>query len=109
MNKFLILITIVLLSLNSLAQIYVPNSFTPNNDGVNDYVKVFSEDTLDVYEFKIFNSWGELIWESYDLNDKWNGGDDYYAPSNNYSYTLRYRVKGYSFIRTKKGFITIVR
>jgi gliding motility-associated-like protein len=109
MSKILTLLTALLLTLNSMAQIYVPNSFTPNNDGLNDYVKVFSEDTLDVYEFKLFNSWGELIWESSDLNDKWDGGDEYYAPNNNYSYTLRYRVKGNSFVRTRKGFITIVR
>lgn len=109
MSKLLTLLTALLLTLNSIAQIYVPNSFTPNNDGLNDYVKVFSEDTLDVYEFKIFNSWGELIWQSRDLNDKWDGGNEYYAPSNNYSYTLRYRIKGNSFIKTKKGFITLVR
>lgn len=109
MSKLLTLLTALLLTLTSTAQIYVPNSFTPNNDGINDYVKVFSEDTLDVYDFKIFNSWGELIWESRDINDKWDGGDEYYAPSNNYSYTLRYRIKGYNFIRTRKGFITILR
>jgi gliding motility-associated-like protein len=109
MKKNILYLSFLLLSLNSLAQVYVPNSFSPNNDGINDYIKVYSEDTLDVYDFKIFNSWGELVWESKNINENWNGGDDYYSPSNCYTYTLRYRVKGYSFIRTKKGFITIVR
>lgn len=109
MNKIFILITTMLLSLNFFAQVYVPNSFSPNNDGINDYMKIYSEDTLDVYEFKIFNSWGEVVWVSKDINDKWNGGDDYYSPSNIYNYVLKYRINGYSFIRTKRGYITIVR
>lgn len=109
MIKHLTFIIVLFLAISSSAQVYVPNSLTPNNDGINDYLKIYTDDTLDVYEFKLFNSWGELIWQTKDINDKWDGGDEYYAPTNHYTYSIRYRVKGYSFIRTKKGFITIVR
>ena len=99
----------LIFTLNISAQVYVPNAFTPNNDGINDYIMVYSDDSLDVFEFTIFNIWGEPIWNTTNVEDKWDGGDEYYAPSNNYTYTLRYRRKGYSFIKTQRGFITSIR
>ncbi|RYM36053.1 T9SS type B sorting domain-containing protein [Brumimicrobium glaciale] len=52
--------------------IYVPNTFTPDGDGINDY---FSIEGGNITEFhlQIFDRWGELIFESYDLNGVWNG------------------------------------
>lgn len=46
---------------------YVPNVFSPNNDGLNDYFEI-NGDVQDV-RLKIFNRWGELVYEG----DKWNG------------------------------------
>jgi gliding motility-associated-like protein len=108
-KKKLLFIIALILSLNTFAQIYVPNSFTPNNDGINDYITAYTSDTLDVFEFTIFNSWGEPIWFTTNPEDKWDGGDDYYSPSNSYTYILRYRRKDYSFIKTQRGFITLIR
>lgn len=52
--------------------IYVPNAFTPNGDGVNDY---FSTPWFGVREFHImlYDRWGMLIYESYDPNFEWGG------------------------------------
>lgn len=52
--------------------LYIPNSFTPNGDGLND---VFQPAGKDITEFEmiIFNRWGQKIFESNDMNLPWNG------------------------------------
>lgn len=53
--------------------IKVPQAFTPNNDGVNDYFTVFGEYISD-YQIKIFNRWGEEVYSSNDVNELNNLG-----------------------------------
>jgi gliding motility-associated-like protein len=51
---------------------WIPNAFTPNNNGLND---VFKPVILGVhnYEFLIFDRWGEQIFKTNDMNEGWNG------------------------------------
>ena len=71
--------------------IYVPNTFTPNNDGINDVWKPMynSECWIDV-EYTIFNRWGNVVFRG--LNDEvWDGSmmnGDYYVADGVYTYTL---------------------
>ncbi len=54
--------------------IYVPNTFTPDGDEYNNEFKpVISLVDLQNYDFFIFNRWGELIFESHDLDYGWDG------------------------------------
>ncbi|HRG88843.1 MAG TPA: gliding motility-associated C-terminal domain-containing protein, partial [Chitinophagales bacterium] len=50
----------------------VPDAFTPNNSGVNDVFTIFPLKFADVFQVKIFNRWGELV---YDVqgNGAWDG------------------------------------
>ena len=52
--------------------IYIPNAFTPNDDGVNDF---FEPKVLYIKEYHllIFNRWGEEIFESFDSKYLWDG------------------------------------
>ena len=54
--------------------IYIPNAFTPNGDGVNDF---FSPTGLNInlnkFEMFIFDRWGSQIFFSQDINKPWNG------------------------------------
>ncbi|MES2837304.1 MAG: gliding motility-associated C-terminal domain-containing protein [Bacteroidota bacterium] len=52
--------------------IYIPNSFTPNNDGKNELFFPKTS-TLLSYRCLIFNRWGELVFESSDINQAWDG------------------------------------
>jgi gliding motility-associated-like protein len=52
---------------------YVPSAFTPNNDGKNDYFKPILLDNVNEYYFGIYNRWGQLIFETNDINQGWNG------------------------------------
>ena len=54
--------------------IYVPNAFTPNGDGVNDYFRIYGKLTSLAYlEIQIFDRWGELVYRSNDLGFIWDG------------------------------------
>ncbi|RLD40758.1 MAG: hypothetical protein DRI86_14695, partial [Bacteroidetes bacterium] len=52
--------------------IYVPNAFTPNNDGKNDILYVNSSVGYDI-NFRIYDRWGELVFETTDINQGWDG------------------------------------
>jgi len=51
---------------------YIPDAFTPNGDGLND---IFTAEGADIttFDMKIFDRWGELIFESTDINKGWDG------------------------------------
>jgi gliding motility-associated-like protein len=54
--------------------IYVPNAFTPDNDGYNSmfYAQGYGISDKD-YTMYIFNRWGDLIFEAHDMNQGWDG------------------------------------
>ncbi|WP_341902616.1 Ig-like domain-containing protein [Fluviicola taffensis] len=54
---------------------FVPNTFTPDGDEVNNYFKPIFSPGFDVkdYSFLIFDRWGEIIFESKDMNVGWDG------------------------------------
>jgi len=52
--------------------IFIPNAFTPNGDNKNDFLFLRSNMIYD-FSLKIFNRWGELIFETSDLNKGWDG------------------------------------
>ena len=53
---------------------FAPNSFTPNDDGINDYfMPVGSAVTNGSFELYIFDRWGEEIYSTTDVNKPWNG------------------------------------
>jgi gliding motility-associated-like protein len=54
--------------------INVPNAFSPNGDGKNDFFIVnMSNYEFDVYSFSVYNRWGQLMWETDKPNHKWYG------------------------------------
>lgn len=56
----------------------IPNAFTPNGDGLNDEFKIVSSVILDEFKMQIFDRWGQLIFET---NDQYNGWDGTYKGS----------------------------
>jgi len=52
--------------------IYVPNTFTPNNDGFNDVFMVQGGNIVD-FEIIIFNRWGEVVYEGASIEEGWDG------------------------------------
>jgi gliding motility-associated-like protein len=87
---------------------FVPNTFTPNNDGQNDIFIVRGLKVDEVY-FAVYNRWGELVFET---NDKTKGWDGIYKnkPADVGVFGWYLKVKCYNGEETfKKGNVTLVR
>lgn len=52
---------------------YIPNAFSPNGDGVNDIFQAYATCGFKTYDLQIFNRWGELLHESKNPEDGWDG------------------------------------
>jgi len=93
--------------------VFIPNSFTPNGDGINDIFKISSgESELDDYEFTIHNRWGELIFRTTDPDQGWNGaksGSDFFVPAGTYTYYVKYSGICQSETIDKFGTINLIR
>ncbi len=70
--------------------VYIPNAFTPNEDGINDFFKPFGIVYNKEYEWIIINRWGELIFKSNNQMQGWNGKiKDKLVPEGVYAYLLK--------------------
>jgi hypothetical protein len=56
-----------------LQGLYVPNAFTPNNDSKNDNLKAMLFGVVEFFEFRVYNRFGQLIFQANDMNKSWNG------------------------------------
>jgi gliding motility-associated-like protein len=58
---------------NGSINIWIPNSFTPNGDGLNDVFKAESVAEVEGFQFYIYNRWGQLVFESKNISTGWDG------------------------------------
>jgi gliding motility-associated-like protein len=74
----------------------IPNTFTPNGDGINDNFKIISGPDLSSFHIWIFDRWGNKVFDSTDPDFLWNGTDQYAgnSPMNTgvYSYVIQYQA-----------------
>lgn len=54
-------------------KIYVPTAFTPNNDGLNDYLKPIPQGIKELKYFRIYNRWGQLVFDLKSNSKGWDG------------------------------------
>jgi gliding motility-associated-like protein len=93
----------------NLCKMYLPNAITPNNDPINQYFEPWSMCPPTVYQLKIFNRWGEILFESNNPNIKWDGmykGEP--VESSMYYYIFTYKFEKYKEI-TEHGYIQLIR
>jgi len=57
---------------DSIFSLFIPNSFTPNGDGLNDIFEAVGTDVKS-FDMSIFDRWGTLIFHSQSLDEGWNG------------------------------------
>lgn len=53
--------------------LFVPSAFTPNGDGLNDFLKPISVGYSKFEFFRVLNRWGELVYHTNDIGAGWNG------------------------------------
>ncbi len=88
--------------------IYIPNAFTPNNDGVNDVFKINAKGVKEIY-FSVYNRWGEKIFYSESLDMGWDGtymNKEMLPQVYVYTVTIQF-LDGY--MMSKKGSVTLIR
>ncbi len=97
-----------LIKVSHVPEIFIPNTFTPNKDGKNDQFKIYGQN-IRLGNFKIFNTYGNVVFESVELARGWDGqynGDP--APMGTYYYTAviydEFNIK-----YEKEGTITLIR
>ena len=78
---------------------HFPNAFTPDGDGLNDeFIAIGQPDNLTSFSMKIFNRWGQMIFETNDITLGWNGtyqGSP--SPAGTYVYRVDYSISGLNF------------
>ena len=56
--------------------IFVPKTFSPNGDGINDFFKIPGAKDLNNDQLYIYNRWGSLVYQSNNYDNTWNGKSD---------------------------------
>jgi gliding motility-associated-like protein len=89
----------------------VPNVFTPNGDGMNDFFIPAEIRDLDLIEIQVHSRNGPLIWQSSDYPFRWDGmtQNGTPCPDGVYFWTLRYREALSSNYIFLNGTVTLVR
>jgi gliding motility-associated-like protein len=89
---------------------FVPNAFTPNGDGINDEFKPIAKCVGKNYRFKLFNRYGNLIFETNELNKAWNGKfNNSLSPSGVYVWTLEFRNPNDNQLNIRRGTVILIR
>ena len=88
--------------------LFIPNAFTPNNDGSNDILFVRGN-TIDEIEFMIYNRWGQQVFRTTNPSQGWDGTfNDKNAAADVFGYYVWIRCTN-GDIFTKKGNISLLR
>lgn len=92
--------------------LYFPSAFTPNGDGKNDRYKAahLPGVTVASYELRIYNRWGQLVFETDQLEQGWNGTyQGLLQDSNVFVWYARYRKHTGDAEQFQKGTFVLVR
>ncbi|MBI1222675.1 MAG: T9SS type B sorting domain-containing protein [Bacteroidetes bacterium] len=80
---------------NCGCRLYFPNAITVNQDGKNEVFKGYGCDYIEKYHLLIYNRWGELVFESFNPSESWDGTfGGKQTPDNVYLYLVNYNVTG---------------
>jgi gliding motility-associated-like protein len=89
--------------------VYVPNAFTPNKDGRNDNFKPLTFGKVVYYDFKIFNRYGEIVFNSSVPGEAWDGvWKGLPQPSGNFVWQCNYQLEGKER-KNIKGTVVLIR
>lgn len=98
---------------NPQTKLFMPNAFTPNNDGENDSFKpVGYNPFITRYIIRIFNRWGQLLYESSNPTEGWDGTNNGEpCPVASYTYSLSYKAETCNSNRQESfsGIVTLIR
>jgi gliding motility-associated-like protein len=89
--------------------IFIPNAFTPNNDGKNDVFAILSSTGFKDMSIQVFNRWGSIVHQSKNSNMGWDGMyKGAQQPAGVYIYAISY-TDGLGEKKSLKGTLTLIR
>ena len=95
------------------SDLWCPTAFTPNNDGLNDSFHPKCQGFLSSYQIKIYNRWGQQVFESNSLDINWEGNyNGTPCPGELYTYYITYSIEtepNKIILKEKRGSVTLVR
>jgi gliding motility-associated-like protein len=93
-----------------LCKIFVPGAFTPNGDGLNDEFRIFGTGLVTQFNLKIFNRYGQVVFETSDKTKGWDGKFKGQAsPKSGFVYLLSYADINATDVKTMKGTFMLIR
>ena len=86
---------------NCYCPIYTPNTFSPDDNGLNDFFKPVPTCTAEQYLLRVYNRWGQMLYQSTDPNSAgWDGSYNHSpCPEGVYMYTLYYKARDNKYYR----------
>jgi gliding motility-associated-like protein len=90
--------------------IYIPNAFSPNNDGQNDTWRLITSAGISIEQFAVFDRWGNEVWRTKDQRKVWDG--QYHGKEvseGTFFYLLRYKCLQDGKSYERKGDIMVLR
>jgi gliding motility-associated-like protein len=90
-------------------KVYVPTAFTPNNDGLNDFLKPLMFGVKEMQYFRVYNRWGQLVYDMRGSQQGWNGS---IAGQSQSTATFVWIFQGLGLdnkIYRQKGTVTVIR
>lgn len=99
---------------NDSIKITIPNVFTPNNDGKNDFWSMIITNGLEIFDLQttVYNRFGKVVFESTNIVQNWNGHNLYegsMCSEGTYFYIISYTDGNTNETKTLKGFLEIFR
>ncbi len=88
----------------------LPSAFSPNGDGKNDLFRLIGFDAYTLYEFRVVNRWGQVVFSTTDKSEGWDGtfGGVQQEPGT-YFYFARYKCDAEGKTRLRKGDVLLTR
>lgn len=94
---------------NCPCDLYLPNAFTPNGDGLNDALKIFTACELSHFQLEVYDRWGRRVFVGNDLSQGWDGFfEGNLLPAGSYPFVVRYTPQGLN-PRLEKGMVQLLR
>jgi gliding motility-associated-like protein len=97
----------------NVLQVFVPNTFTPDGDGLNDvFLPVINGEVEGSYRFWVFNRWGDVVFYTEEVGKAWTGGYDggnYYIQDGYYLWKIEVDDLETSKTKTFEGNVFILR
>jgi gliding motility-associated-like protein len=85
----------VIVASNSCIDLFMPNAFSPNNDGINDLFRIrgVAKSQFSSYYLKVFDRWGQLVFASSNSEEGWDGNfKGRFCEIGTYYWSLNYQL-----------------